>query len=302
MFQKILNFLKYNNATVLIIAVFFLASGGVFAQTETGQQFIGEQQTSTKGIDNTLLLSADLSAFDMDFRIEKVDRDEKYYYVTYTCLDLVVNNNAWEYQLNEKIRKVSLKLKDDLGKYLAEEFQDDYEARIKELKEAQAKAQETGTEVRQEVVEYSGLIGKTLAVAEKVFPGYDAVKITEIASPEITLALPTASSSEEFTSDNLTSVYDDFVARMDPDGDGIFGELDNCPNNSNPSQGDFDSDGIGDICDDHDDSADNAEASTTPEAAVAETATGTDEVVVPVEPEVEVIELPGLDKATATEQ
>jgi hypothetical protein len=300
MFQKLLNFLKYNNATVLIIAIFFLASGGVFAQTETGQQFIGQQQTSTKGVDNTLLLAADLDKFDMDFRIEKVDQDEKYYYVTYTCLDLVVDNNAWEYQLNEKVRKVSLKLKEDLGKYLAKQFRDDYEARIKELKEAQAKAEETGTEVRQEVTEYSGLIGKTLAVAEKVFPGYDAVKTTEIASPEITLALPTASSTGEFTSENLTSVYDDYINRMDPDRDGVFGELDNCPNNYNPSQGDLDGDGIGDSCDDHADIPDNVSASTTPEAAVAETATRTDETATPVEPDVEVIELPGADTASGT--
>ncbi len=301
MFQRIIHFLKYNNATVLILAVFLLASSGVFAQTEAGQEFIGEEKTSITGIDNTLLLAVDLDAFDMDFRIEKVEQDEKYYYITYTCLDLVVVSDAWVYQINEKIRKVSLRLKEDLGAYLAKEFRDDYEARVKELKDAQAKAEETGAEVRQEVTEYSGLIGKTLAVAEKVFPGYTAVKTTEIASPEITFALRTASSSEEFLSDSLNSVYDEFVIRMDPDRDGSLGELDNCPNNFNPSQGDFDNDGLGDICDENADSADNADFSDNADSAdvsETETATGTDAAVddtavqIETEPEVEVIELP----------
>ncbi|MFV8838999.1 thrombospondin type 3 repeat-containing protein [Salinimicrobium soli] len=36
---------------------------------------------------------------------------------------------------------------------------------------------------------------------------------------------------------------------QDPDGDGVCGEADNCPNTSNPNQDDFDGDGVGDACD-----------------------------------------------------
>ena len=35
MFKKFINFIKYNNAAVLILAIFFVASASVFAQTET---------------------------------------------------------------------------------------------------------------------------------------------------------------------------------------------------------------------------------------------------------------------------
>ncbi|MFO0759225.1 MAG: FG-GAP-like repeat-containing protein [Byssovorax sp.] len=39
------------------------------------------------------------------------------------------------------------------------------------------------------------------------------------------------------------------VAAADPDGDGVLGAADNCPNDVNPSQLDSDGDGLGDACD-----------------------------------------------------
>jgi hypothetical protein len=269
MLKRIIHFIKYNNITVLILAIIFLIGTGVFAQTETGQAVIGAKETKVEGVDNTLLLEADLDKIDMDFKIEKIESDERFYYVTYTYIDLVKQNNAWQYQVQEKIRKVSRKLKEDLGEYLAEELGEEYEARIKELKKEQAHAQETGEETRLEVVEYSGLIGQSLKLADKVFPGYEAVKKRQIPSPS---QPPTVLFSQEEPGsepDDLTDIYIEYLEANDPDGDEIFGAADNCPDDFNPSQLDSDDDGIGNMCDPTPLGEEEIEATSTPEQATS---------------------------------
>ena len=274
MFKRILHFIQYNNLTVLILAVILIIGSGAFAATDTGQAVIGGQQTATQGIDNTLLLAADLDAFDMDYQIERIEKDDSYYYVTYTYLDLVKRSSpstssgqpslgsaAWEYQLQEKTRKITSSLKQDLGQYLAEELKEQYEARIKELKAEQAEARENGETVRTEVTDYSGLIGQTLDIAGRVFPGYDPVKVRTLPSPSVPptiLARYSATSTVDGTqtgkaaADNLTDIYNQYIEANDPDRDNFFGSLDNCPNVANPTQADEDGDGIGDACDEND--------------------------------------------------
>lgn len=213
--NRIINFLKYNNLTVLILAAIFLFSAGAFAQTEQGQEFIGREETRIEGIDNTLLLAADLDNMDMDFKIEKIESDEEYYFITYTFIDLDKINGAWQYRLNEKTRKISRKLKKDLGVYLAEELGEEYEARIKELKEQKRLAEDAGEEKRVEIAEYGGLIGKSLDLAAKIFPGYEPVKEREIPSPEAVSGTyrinPPNPPYEGGQSDNLAEILNDFA-------------------------------------------------------------------------------------------
>jgi len=316
----VLHFIKYNNLTVFILLGVFLLSTGVFAQTETGQTIIGAQQTSIEGIDNTLLLEVDLDSLDMDFKIEKIEKDDKYYYVTYTFINLEKQDQTWQYQFQQKVRKVSLKLRQDLGEYLAEELVEEYEARIKELRVAQVAAQIEGETVRTEVVEYDGLIGKTLEIAGNIFPGYEPVKRSELPSPSVPeiltlareLALENGEDYENYV-DDLLDIYDEYISENDPDQDDVFGIIDNCPNDYNPDQLDIDEDGMGNICDPNPDSYDAIDivepeeesATTTPETATTtpevtdEPATTTPEVI--EEPEVEIIELPVEEPEIPTE-
>jgi len=210
MLEKIIHFIKYNNATVIILAVILILGGGALA---AGPEAIGEKQTRVEGLDNSLLLAADLDNFSMDFKIENIQADEKYYYATYSYLDLVLADNLWQYQLSQKTQKVSKKIREDIGDYLAKFLAKHYQARLRELKNEKVLAAAQGEQKLMEVVEYTGLIGKTLDLAAQVFPGYEAVKKTEMPTPDFNLpeaqASPSASSGP---ADNLTRIYNDYVA------------------------------------------------------------------------------------------
>ncbi|MBU1991753.1 hypothetical protein KKC67_01915 [Patescibacteria group bacterium] len=217
MFKKFLYFIKYNNFAIVILVITIIIGGSVFA-AEPAQQVLGQKQTRIEGVDNTALLSADLSNFNMDFKISKIEKDEKFYYVTYTFLDLIIVDNAWQYQLKEKKRKVSQNLSEDLGVYLAGELKEEYDSRLKDLSLEQEKAKQTGVETRVEITDYSGLIGKTLDLAKDVFPNYEPIKKVELPAfvnlnlPDVNSSVPTNSGA-----DNLTQVYDDYIAEHNTD-------------------------------------------------------------------------------------
>ena len=278
MFNKILYFLKYNNATVIILAVILILGGGALA---AGPENLGQKRTSIRGLDNTLLLAADLETFNMDFKINLIEQDENYYYIDYSFLDLTVADSAWQYQLREARRKVSKKIQEDLGVYLTKYLAKHYESRMRELKAEKARAESSGAGRRLEVTEYSGLVGRTLDLAAKVFPGYEPVKKRELPAPDFSLipghsfAAPLAGERSN-GADNLTEIYNNYVAAHDLDRDGVLDAADNCQEISNADQFDADADGLGDVCD-----ADGASAPLIKgnEGGLGEAASSTPEII-----------------------
>ncbi len=275
MLKQFIDFIKYNNiAALVLLALLILGTSALAA--EPVRQALGQKISKTQGFDNTLLLAADLDKMDMDFKIEKIEQDDKFYYVTYTYLDLTKAKQAWEYQLKEKTMKINRRrLKKDLGLYLAQELSEVRYERLKYLKKAQARAKQQGQQKRVVVEAYSGLLGKVLNTASKVFPGYKPIKTKVLPSPPNLAALrtikaprPAEQTIASSAPDNLTAVYLDYLKRKDPDKDNVFGLLDNCPQTYNPDQADSDGDGLGDACD-----PDNNSASSSPPAG--ETASST---------------------------
>jgi hypothetical protein len=99
---------------------------------------------------------------------------------------------------------------------MAKDMAKHYEARVRELKGEQAKAKSEGEQKRIEVTEYSGLIGSTLDLAAKIFPGYEAVKKVELPAPNFDALLMNnqadLSAGNSAKADNLTKIYNDYVA------------------------------------------------------------------------------------------
>ena len=209
--RKIIDFIKYNNATVIILAVALLLAGGALA---AGPEAIGGKRGSGGNIDNTLLLAADLDNFSLDFKIEKLEADDDYYYAVYSYLDLTVLDSAWQYQLNSRSQKISKKIQEDLGEYLAKFLAKHHQARVRQLRQEQRLANLAGNTKRVEVTEYSGLIGKTLDLAAKVFPGYEPVKKRRLPAPEFIPPPPPLPGEQNAASgaDNLTQIYNDYLA------------------------------------------------------------------------------------------
>jgi len=113
------------------------------------------------------------------------------------------------------MQKISRKLKQDLGQYLANFLVKHQEARTRQLKQEKHLAELSGAQTRTEVTEYSGLIGKTLNLASKAFPDYEPVKTRQLPAPE-NFNLPTSATSlsegGQAQADNLTQVYNNYLA------------------------------------------------------------------------------------------
>jgi hypothetical protein len=208
---RIKQFLKYNNAAVFIALFVFMLGASVLAAPQ-GREALGAPNSRVEGTDNAYLLSVNLDKFKANYRIEKIEADDEFYYVLYTFNDLVITNGVWQEMAIEKTRKITRKnLDGDLGLYLASQLSEENAARIAELKKLQDAAKAKGPERRVRVTEYSGLIGKALNVAGE-FTGYEPVKKVELPSPELPIIADSAPADEAAATDNLKSVYDQYLA------------------------------------------------------------------------------------------
>lgn len=177
MFKTIVKFIKYNTMVTAIIAVGFVAVASVMAANEDVKKIIGEEIVEKSGVDNTVLLAADLDNFDLKMEITNALEDEENYYIDYQYNTLAIKDNVWREILKQEqiiVSKAAL-AGGDLGLYLMEELGEVIDYELAFLMEVQEKEEEKGVTVVLEKTEYTGLIGLVFNTKTKELPGYEPV-------------------------------------------------------------------------------------------------------------------------------
>src|SRR3989344_8492352 len=102
MFQKIINFIKYNNAFTIGLMIFFFGTSMSFAASPTLRGSVYSSSAAVTSVDNRLIVSTNLDNFNFNLRIKSVTEDNEKYYIVYTYKTLTLENSAWQNKNFEK--------------------------------------------------------------------------------------------------------------------------------------------------------------------------------------------------------
>ena len=179
--QKVIHFIKYNNAFTIGIMMLFLGAGMTFAASPAARGSVYSSSEKVTSIDNHLIVSTNLDGFNFNLKINSVTEDAKSYYIKYSYQTLAIENGAWQKVSREKtmtVSKASLEEK-DLGLYVAGQLGENINYELSYLKEVQT--MQKGLTNKVVTVQYAGLVGKLLDPKEKVIRGYNPVIPEEAA-------------------------------------------------------------------------------------------------------------------------
>ena len=177
MYQKVLHFIKYNNAFTIAFVIVFFGFGISFAASPAVRDSIYSSEETVVSVDNNLIVSAHLDNFNFNLRINSVTEDEKNYYAAYSYQTLAIEDGIWQSKEIEKTLTVSKEALagKDLGLYVAKELGENINYELSYLKRVQKLEKEKGESRKVVAVAYSGLIGKLLSPKEEVIEGYTPV-------------------------------------------------------------------------------------------------------------------------------
>ena len=186
--NKILHFLQYHNLT-LVILMFIIGFGTASLASDNVRDAIFEKEVKEVGVDNTMLLTADIDNFDFQPQINDIEEDGNYYYVDYQYRTLGVKDNVWQEVIQEKELKVPKEVlaqsNKDLPSYITEEIGEVIMREYQLLKDSQKIAREQGLTKKQKVIAYKGLIGKILNLQPKVIVENQEKLAAQISETEI---------------------------------------------------------------------------------------------------------------------
>lgn len=170
--RNFFQFIQYHNAVPIGVSILLLGAGGAYAASDPGAVF--SQTEKVVSVDNTYLVSKDLSVYSPRVAITGVIEDAEYYFVSYTVQTIDIDDSVWkDVQRNEtmQVSKADLGTYRDLGTYVTDKLHNVVDREIIRLKETQAAER---TRVSQKIVatEYGGLVGKFLDSTTEELPGY----------------------------------------------------------------------------------------------------------------------------------
>lgn len=199
-YQKIIHFIKYNNAFVLIV-VFVLGVSGIALGNENIREgvLLGKEEMEM-GVDNAVLLATDVESWSFQPQILSIETDEEYYYVSYKFRTLGVRNNIWQEIWQENLLKFP-KQSDrytDVADYITKEIGEVIQHQHQLLKDTKKIAMTEGRTQRIVVVEYNGLVGSILNLERKVIPQENPL-LAEVPNLQIVLPETPAPENTETT-------------------------------------------------------------------------------------------------------
>ena len=197
--KKIIQFIKYNNAFVIILGLIFASAAGALANEKSREAIVGKTIVTRIGMDNTRIISADLNNFDIGLKIKSVKEDDKFYYVNFDYNAIDAKDGVWQTVKKEKNINVSkARLGDsDLGLYLAEELKQLTEREMAYMKEVQSIEKGKGAQKQVESVEYTGLKGLVFNGETREIVGYNPVKEKENQKAEVVGVFNPSSGEED---------------------------------------------------------------------------------------------------------
>lgn len=197
--RSIIDFIKYNNAVPLILAVLMLGTGVVFAANPAVRESLFPTDSGPIGpppateVDE--LLSTDPEDFEKSFRIDSVAEVGQSYRIGYSYRTFEVTDNRWQVVAKTKELDIPKALlgKRDLGLYAAEQIGQVMDREIAYLDAVRAHALKLDQKANSSR-EYGDLVGRSLDAEKRRFDGYNpVVKEAEVVEGKKTTPSDTVS-------------------------------------------------------------------------------------------------------------
>ena len=175
--QRLLHFVKYNNALPIGFAILFLGATGVFAASPEARDSIVKQESKVVSIDNSYIVNINLSSFTPRVEIREVTEDDANYYVSYVLYTIDLHEGVWQDLGKETVLQVAKTALDgrDLGLYVTEELKEVIDGESRRLVDTQEIERGVGLSNKIVATAYSGLVGKFLDGSQETLPGYQPV-------------------------------------------------------------------------------------------------------------------------------